>query len=525
MLNKPKFMIPSTNMQECVVDLNSDKIPFSCIVDGNEAIVSWQIQIYKLDDNTKVFDTGLVDISDKPFFPIDENNRNVVFEVNLLDHTVQVDATETQDTTKTYYYKGDGNTTDVSSSYPSISWKKDEVYPSFWYDGSQYYDKDDEIPDGVKADPQYEYFSNWSYIKSALYCFDLGNLINSDDPYYWTITVTGSSGLVVQSCEEVFYANSRVIGEIHYSKDNVNYSLFDSNPLQHKKYYFKSTHKQAEGIGLKRYGWRITDIDNNRVLLDTISKNQIYGTYDNMICQYDGFLSDCKYSIELYIETQNGDSHLTKPQYFSVSYPSTFLDGEFIPNILNSEPGIMIRWDDVTIAGGRIEGNATFMNDFPVIDSSSIKIKNNSKVIYDYNGNATLDISEDAYITLSTRIDSIDNTILFIAEGLDDDGNELIRKLSYIPDNGNGLLLYTLIKGDSVLTFEYNLKHVPFENVWYIIVMYPEKNNSISLKVTESIAEGGLYPEEYLYPGIDVYPHFGTWDKLKTIDSIAEEVN
>ena len=100
----------------------------------------------------------------------------------------------------------------------------------------------------------------------------------------------------------------------------------------------------------------------------------------------------------------------------------------------------MIRWDDVTIAGGRIEGNATFMNDFPVIDSSSIKIKNNSKVIYDYNGNATLDISEDAYITLSTRIDSIDNTILFIAEGLDDDGNELIRKLSYIPDNGNGML-------------------------------------------------------------------------------------
>ena len=75
------------------------------------------------------------------------------------------------------------------------------------------------------------------------------------------------------------------------------------------------------------------------------------------------------------------------------------------------------------------------------------------------------------------------------------------------------------------MTFEYNLKHVPFENVWYIIVMCPEKNNSISLKVTESIAEGGLYPEEYLYPGTDVYPHFGTWDKLKTINSIAEEVN
>ena len=59
MLNKPKFLSPSINMHgNMVIDLNSMELPFSCIVDGDEAITKWQIIISKLDDNSIVFDSG-----------------------------------------------------------------------------------------------------------------------------------------------------------------------------------------------------------------------------------------------------------------------------------------------------------------------------------------------------------------------------------------------------------------------------------------------------------------------------------
>ena len=85
MLNKPKFMTPSTNMQECTIDFSEKNIPFSCIIDGNEAIQAWQIIIYNLTDGVKVFDSEKVMLS-CPFYPVDEKNRNVVFKINLKDH-------------------------------------------------------------------------------------------------------------------------------------------------------------------------------------------------------------------------------------------------------------------------------------------------------------------------------------------------------------------------------------------------------------------------------------------------------
>ena len=86
MLNKPKFMSPSINMHGCsVMDLNSDSLPFSCIVDGNEAVTDFQIVISKLSDNTVVFDTGMQTL-EKPFFPINNRNQNVVFSINLKDY-------------------------------------------------------------------------------------------------------------------------------------------------------------------------------------------------------------------------------------------------------------------------------------------------------------------------------------------------------------------------------------------------------------------------------------------------------
>ena len=68
MLNKPKFMTPSINNDSCVVDVNADKITFSCIVDSDEPIYAWRIKIYKLSDNSLILDTGTKDLT-PPLLP------------------------------------------------------------------------------------------------------------------------------------------------------------------------------------------------------------------------------------------------------------------------------------------------------------------------------------------------------------------------------------------------------------------------------------------------------------------------
>src|SRR5574344_1383097 len=92
-------MIPSTNVEECVVDAASyNGLNFSCIVDGNEPVYAWQIKIYRLSDNILVYDTGKI-ICESLFFPIDEKNRNVVFSKNLNDYNNVAVLTKTSDST------------------------------------------------------------------------------------------------------------------------------------------------------------------------------------------------------------------------------------------------------------------------------------------------------------------------------------------------------------------------------------------------------------------------------------------
>ena len=82
MLNKPKYMIPSTKRQECVIDATANDIIFSCVVDGDEAIGAWEIKIYTLIDNALMFDSGKQKLS-SPIFPINAKNENAEFEVNI----------------------------------------------------------------------------------------------------------------------------------------------------------------------------------------------------------------------------------------------------------------------------------------------------------------------------------------------------------------------------------------------------------------------------------------------------------
>ena len=92
--------------------------------------------------------------------------------------------------------------------------------------------------------------------------------------------------------------------------------------------YFKAELTNV-GADIKKYGWRITDVNSGRILTDTISQKNIYGTKDNMSCYYDGFLDNEKYSIEFFVETKNGKSILTNAYKFDIKYDTTFLSNDF----------------------------------------------------------------------------------------------------------------------------------------------------------------------------------------------------
>lgn len=458
MLNKPKFMTPSTNMTECTIDLDENDIPFSCIVDGNEAVVAWQIIVYDINNGEKVFDSGEIPLN-PPFYPVDEKNRNVVFSKNL---------------------KG---------------------YPNTLEDKSKF--------------------------------------VNRKDAYCWTITLWGTSGVSTTSCEEVFYATAKPSVTISYreNQDSDYTELSENTVLKSRICYFKGNYfKRAEEDylpPLKRYGWKLCDTDNGQVLVDTITHNQIYGTKENIVCTYNGFLNNGNYSVELYIETQDGTTIKTDTTNFTVSYSTTFLDNALRVEALKNEPAIMLNWDEAIVIGGKMYDGSNnivdlkkenpFKKNYPIIDYASeqpvtsIKIPLGSKVVFDYGSSSNLDIDENSYVVLSTQLFNGDVTTLFYAEGKDKDGFEVLRSLVF----SNGKFEY-IVKGEreNIATFITEKIYAPNQYKWYVITMSPilvSESGSYyaELTVVESCLINGLYPSPISYPSTKLYPTAGNWDKLK----------
>ena len=140
MLNKPKFMSPSINMYgNTVIDLNSATLPFSCIVDGNEVITDFQIVISRLKDNKVVFDTGMQTL-DKPFFPINNRNQNVVFNVDLKDYSNTISGNDFKNSADAYFWAitfKNSNTGTETCSSAEVFYANDTPRVEIYFDSSQ----------------------------------------------------------------------------------------------------------------------------------------------------------------------------------------------------------------------------------------------------------------------------------------------------------------------------------------------------------------------------------------------------
>lgn len=494
MLNKPKFLSPSINMYgNSVIDLNSETLPFSCIVDGNEAVTDFQIVVSRLKDNVIVFDTGMQKLA-TPFFPINNRNQSVVFSRNLKDYFTQI--------------------SDIKK--PLILNTKSE------YNGNKKY-YECSTTTGEYAEYTYSTEMQWNKDYASLYTEEF---LNSADAYYWEIIFKNSnSGTETRAVAEVFYANSIPKTAIYYSYDNDFTDLPDNvdfSGLQKRKIYFKSTYNQPEGVSLKRYGWRLTDKTNNVVVMDTISQNQIYGIADDISCVCNGLINQTNYQLELYIETQNGYFGILQSIEFDVDYPVKNIDADFEVEALNNTSGILLSWNKLRTTEGVVVGNPVSYTDcYPLYSSSSVEIPENTSIIFSKTSNdKDLKIDEDSYIVLSFGFDKTQNTTLFEISGVDDYLNVMARKLEYVASGKK--LKYTITSGDIVATCEKQLDPTIGELCWFVVTLYPMIDGIADYKLVESISEGCLFPDEDLYPVAEneteeelIYPDFGEWNKLR----------
>ena len=491
MLNKPKFMSPSINMYgNSVIDLNSETLPFSCIVDGNEAVTHFQIVITRLKDNLIVFDTDMQKL-DTPFFPINNRNQNVIFTQDL----------------KGYF-------SDVNDNGKIVKVPLCKNTYSDYNEDIRYYKYDEGKQTLNEYVENLEHTNTWT---DERYNFYYNEFINSVDMYYWTIVFKNSvSGAETRSAPEVFYANSIPQTKIYYSYDNKFTNLSDNfEGLQKRKIYFKSTYKQAEGVSLKRYGWRLTDITNNVVLMDTISQNQIYGITDDISCVCNGLMNQTEYQIELYIETQNGYFNVTETVNFNVNYAIKRVGAEFEVSALDDTSGILLNWNKLVTTEGVVVGdNVSYTDKFPLYSSSSVEIPKGTSIVFSKTSNdKDLKIDRNSYIVLSFGFDKTQDTTLFEISGVDDYLNIISRKLEYTVSDRK--LKYTIKDGGAVATHEEQLSPTIGELCWYVVTLYPLINGIADYEITESIPKGCLFPDTELYPEELLYPDFGKWDKLR----------
>lgn len=344
--------------------------------------------------------------------------------------------------------------------------------------------------------------------------FSPSALTNNIEAYYWVIEMwsasdvpnsTPAANATTKSNSAVFYANATPTVSVMCNGSIITPTT-PPTPTQvsTRTCEFKGTYAQAQNVPLKRYGWILTDITTNRVLVDTVKNNQIYGTKDNIILGYDGFLNDHNYTVQLYIETQNGYSIMTDPYEIDVSYSTTALSSKFKTEYLFNEPGIICDWSDVKIISGNANGDIIYRDNYPVNNNKSLEIPLQSEVVYDYGTNGELEIDEQSYVYMGFQILSDTYTKIFEAYNsvsgapsrefvYDGNGNFVYR----VTQNGNTVEMSYELTGnyETMTTQQFEQTYLPY--VWYGLVLSPylgDDGADTFFKIAEGNLGGGLYP-------------------------------
>ena len=187
---------------------------------------------------------------------------------------------------------------------------------------------------------------------------------------------------------------------------------------------------------------------------------------------------------------------------FDVNYTVKNLDADFEVVALNDTAGIMLNWGNIRTTEGVVIGEpVSYIEELPIESSASINIPENTSVVFaSTSSEKDLEIDEDSYVVLSFQIEKGKNMTLFEMSGEDAISNIITRKLESVVHENTTMLRYTVRKGNTIVFREKPICHTTGELCWSVVTLYPLINDMVDFNLKESVAKGGLFPSDDLYP-------------------------
>ena len=261
-----------------------------------------------------------------------------------------------------------------------------------------------------------------------------------------------------------------------------------TNPMASRAYTFTAEYSQAQGDAVEWMQWEIMLADgSNNMVYDT---GKIYGTGEIKM-EYDGFLTGSSYKVQCVVQTENGIEASTGWTDFSVSYPSSLLDGTAYACALCDTDAVEVTFPPSVYITGVPSGTITYeKNDFgnTILSLGSA----DDTVVWDEANTEPLSLGYPYSVLIAGTVTSVlnDNTILTLSSG---------EHFMSVIAKSDGF--YFEKDGENIFHYSISL----YGGEMYRMVISPERVD-MALFVYSGAP---TFPSPTLYPDTDLYPSSG----------------
>lgn len=273
------------------------------------------------------------------------------------------------------------------------------------------------------------------------------------------------------------------------------------DPMPYRAYTFSAEYSQEQGDTLEWMQWQISLADGSgSIVYDT---GKIYGTSEVKM-DYDGFFTGTSYKVHCVIQTENGIEADTGWITFSVSYPTSLLDGTAYACSLCDTDAVEITLPSSVYITGKPTGTISYeVNESGnnVLDLASA----DDTVTWDEANTEPLSLGYPYSVIIAGTILSVlnDNTVLTI--------RSYEHAMSVIAKSDG-----FYFEKDGTEIFHYNLNLYGGER--YRMVISPQQVDMEMYAYTGS----PTYPSPTLYPDTDLYPSTGVTGTSSFSEYISE---
>lgn len=275
------------------------------------------------------------------------------------------------------------------------------------------------------------------------------------EDYKWRIEIFEvASTTSVISEEKRFFARTIPV---------VSITNFISSIVQ-RDYIFEGLYTQAQNVSLQYFRWDLYD-STGQNLIDTTGN--IYNA--NIKYDYDRYLDNQSYQIELTVKNQNDTVTSTGKNTFDVEYTFPSVSFTILAENNPDDDSVRVDWNNAVQIPGESSGSFSFLIDTPFVGTNSIDI-DSGLITYSEQNSNPLNINSNntdfRHTSFGTNIYSnIENKLVgsgweingvLMTHDIEDSGNEYKKILAFELDS---FLLYTQFNpGDApILVEEYRV--------------------------------------------------------------------